>query len=58
MSSDAQNIYDLLERRVTAAAEKQFLFSEPDGRVFTYAKFKAAIDRAAAMLSFHGIGKG
>jgi len=58
MSSDAQNIYDLLERRVTAAAEKQFLFSEPDGRVFTYAKFMAAIDRAAAMLSFHGIGKG
>jgi long-chain acyl-CoA synthetase len=58
MSSDAQNIYDLLERRVTATAEKQFLFSEPDGRVFTYAKFKAAIDRAAAMLSFHGIGKG
>jgi len=58
MSSDAQNIYDLLQLRVTAAADKQFLFSEPDGRVFTYSKFMAAIDRAAAMLSSHGIGKG
>src|SRR6185295_18511975 len=56
--SDAQNIYDLLQLRVTAAAEKQFLFSEPDGRVFTYSKFVAAVDRAAAMLSSHGIGKG
>jgi long-chain acyl-CoA synthetase len=58
MSSDAQNIYDLLQLRVTAAAEKQLLFSEPDGRVFTYSKFVAAVDRAAAMLSSHGIGKG
>lgn len=58
MSEDAQNIYDLLRQRVTATAEKQFLFSEPDGRVFTYSEFMAAIDRAAAMLSHHGIGKG
>ena len=54
----AQNIYDLLQRRVAAAPDKQFLFSEPDGRVFTYSEFQAAINRAAAMLSSHGIGKG
>ena len=58
MGEDAGNIYDLLRRRVTTAADKQFLFSEPDGRVFTYAEFQAAIDRAAAMLSGRGIGKG
>src|SRR5262245_44517095 len=58
MGEDAGNIYDLLRRRVTTAADKKFLFSEPDGRVFTYAEFEAAIDRAAAMLSGHGIGKG
>src|ERR1043166_6703943 len=58
MSDHPQNIYDLLQHRVTAAGDTHFLFSESDGRVFTYAEFQAAIDRAAAMLSSHGIGKG
>ncbi len=58
MSSEVQNIYELLQRRLGAGADKQFLFSEADGRVFTYSEFQAAIDRAAAMLSFHRIGKG
>ena len=56
--SDPQNIYDLLQQRVAAAPDKQFLFSGPDGRVFTYSEFQGAIDRAAAMLSSHGIGRG
>ena len=58
MSSEAQNIYDLLQRRGTGAADRPFLFSEPDGRVFTYSTFIAAIDRAAAMLSSREVGKG
>src|ERR1051325_7994657 len=58
MSDHPQNIYDLLQHRVAAAGDTHFLFSEADGRVFTYSEFQSAIDRAAAMLSSHGIGKG
>lgn len=58
MGNEAQNIFDLLQRRVKAAPDKQFLLSEADGRVFTYSDFQAAINRAAAMLSSHGICKG
>src|SRR5690242_9480532 len=58
MSDHPQNIYDLLQHRVAAAGDTHFLFSESDGRAFTYAEFQAAIDRAGAMLSSHGIGKG
>src|SRR5262245_1888362 len=58
MSEDARNIYDLLDQRAAGASGKQFLFSEPDGRVFTYSEFQAAIDRAAGMLSAKEINKG
>src|SRR5215216_4628379 len=53
-----QNLRDLLEARAEAAPEKVFLFSEADGRRFTYAEFDAAVNRAANMLSAHGVGKG
>lgn len=52
------NIRELLERRVAAAPDKPFLFSEPDGRQFTYAEFDLAVNRAASLLASHGIGKG
>src|SRR5215813_4607593 len=52
------NIADLLATRAAAVPDKLFLLSEPDGRSFTYSEFKNAVDRAAAMLSSHGIGKG
>src|SRR5215813_7394896 len=58
MDDESMNILDLLQQRAAAAADKQFLFAEPDCRVFTYAEFQSAINRAAAMLSSHGIGKG
>ena len=58
MSDNERNIYELLKARVSAASDKPFLFSEADGRKFTYAQFQAAVDRAAVMLASHDIGKG
>src|SRR5215210_2520523 len=61
MSTEAnkyQNLRELLEARADAAPEKVFLFSEADGRRLTYREFDAAVNRAANMLSAHGVGKG
>src|SRR5688500_5648792 len=52
------NLGHLLEDRVSAAPVKHFLFSEADGRRFTYAEFNAAVNRAARLLVRHGIGQG
>ncbi len=52
------NIRELLEQRTEASPDKHFLFSEADGRRYTYAEFDAAVNRAARMLSTHGIRKG
>jgi acyl-CoA synthetase (AMP-forming)/AMP-acid ligase II len=52
------NLGDLLRQRVSAAPDTPFLFSEADGRKFTYAEFREAVNRAARMLFSHGIGKG
>lgn len=53
-----QNLGGLLETRAKAKPDKPFLFSEADGRSFTYADFHEAVDRAARMLSAEGIAKG
>jgi long-chain acyl-CoA synthetase len=53
-----QNIGALLADQVQKAPEKVFLFSEAEGRQFSYAQFDAAVERAAAMLQSHGITKG
>src|ERR1044072_4395166 len=53
-----QNLRELLEARAAAAPDKVFLFSEADGRRFTYREFDAAVNRAANMLTVHGVGKG
>src|SRR5438477_306644 len=58
MSEEPNSIGNLLEQRKASAPGKMFLFSEPDGRQFTYAEFDAAVNRAAALLAAHGIGKG
>src|SRR5258708_67010 len=55
---EPQNIGELLERRVSAAPDRLFLFSEADESQFTYAYFSAAVNRAAALLVSHGIAKG
>jgi len=48
----------LLELRVDAAPHKPFLFSEADGRRFTYTEFDAAVNRTAALLVSLGVQKG
>src|SRR5438128_8917419 len=58
MISEALNIGELLENRVAKTPDKAFLFSEADGREFTYSGFNAAVNRAASVLAAHGIGKG
>jgi long-chain acyl-CoA synthetase len=56
--SEPRNIRELLERRAEAAPEKIFLFSEEDGRRYSYREFDAAVNRAARMLATRGITKG
>jgi long-chain acyl-CoA synthetase len=53
-----ENLPDLLRQRVSAAPAKPFLFSEADGRQFTYAEFDQAVNRTAALLASHGVSKG
>jgi acyl-CoA synthetase (AMP-forming)/AMP-acid ligase II len=53
-----ENLRELLETRAARKPEKVFLFSEADGRRFTYREFDAAVNRAANMLSSHGVGRG
>jgi long-chain acyl-CoA synthetase len=53
-----RNLRELLETRAAATPEKVFLFSELDGRRFTYREFDAAVNRSAALLSARGTGKG
>ena len=53
-----ENIGQLLRRRASASPDKPFLFSETDGRRFTYAEFQDAVARAAASLDAQGVGKG
>jgi long-chain acyl-CoA synthetase len=55
---EPENIRQLLEQRAQAAPGKYFLFSEADGRRYTYAEFDAAVNRAARMLAAHDIKKG
>ena len=52
------NLRELLEQRVSAAPDKPFLFSEADGRQFTYAEFDRAVNRAANMLASREVRKG
>ena len=52
------NLRALLEQRVSAAPDKLFLFSEADGRQFTYAEFNAAVEHMVNVLAGHGVTKG
>src|SRR3989440_3667704 len=56
--NDPENIRVLLEQRAQATPDKYFLFSEADGRRYTYAEFDAAVNRATRLLAARGIRKG
>src|SRR5262249_3788446 len=53
-----ENIRELLEAKVARSPDKEFLFSESYGRVFTYHQFDGAVNRAADTLDSLGVGKG
>jgi len=55
---EAGSLRELLEQRASASPDKPFLLSEADARQFTRAEFNAAVNRTAAMLAAHGIGRG
>ena len=53
-----ENVRTLLEDRVAAYPDKAFLFSEFDGRTWTYSEFDKAVNRTANLLLANGIKKG
>jgi acyl-CoA synthetase (AMP-forming)/AMP-acid ligase II len=53
-----ENIRELLEAQVERSPDKEFLFLESDGRVFTYRQFDDHVNRAAGTLTSLGIKKG
>ena len=53
-----KNIRELLEGRARETPDKVYLFSEADGRAYTYAEFDRAVNRTARLLCARGIGKG
>jgi len=55
---EPQSIPELLKLRVAAAPGKAFLFSEADGRRFSYREFEAVVSRVAGMLAANGVRKG
>jgi long-chain acyl-CoA synthetase len=52
------NLRDLLEHRAAQSPNKVFLFSEADGRRFTYDEFDRAVNRAANLLAANGVKQG
>jgi long-chain acyl-CoA synthetase len=52
------NLRELLEQQVAVAPGKDFLFSEADGRRFTFAEFDQAVNGTARLLETHGVGRG
>ena len=58
MRPDFQNIPELLRARIAATPDKVFLFSQPDGRQYTYKQFADAVERTSSLLTQKGIKKG
>jgi long-chain acyl-CoA synthetase len=53
-----KNLRELLETRARQTPDKPFLFSEADGRIWTYAEFDKAVNRLANYLIEYNITKG
>ena len=58
MTADFQNIPQLLRARIAVSPDKIFLFSQSDGRQYTYKQFGEAVQRTASLLAEKGITKG
>lgn len=58
MAQQFETINQLLESRVSEFADKDFIFSESDGRVFTYKTFDEEVNRAVDLLLSLGVQKG
>ena len=58
LQDEPQNLGELLDQRAGHTPDKHFLFSETDGRNFTYLDFKTAVNRASGLLALRGVGKG
>jgi len=58
ISREPNNLHELLGQRAELMPEKHFLFSEADGRRFSYEEFLTAVNRTAHMLASHGVGGG
>jgi len=56
--SEPRSLHELLGQRAELMTEKHFLFSEADGRRFSYQEFLSAVNRAARMLASRGVGRG
>lgn len=54
----SDNVRQLLEQRAATYEDKPFLFSETDGRRWSYAEFERAVNRTTNMLLQEGIAKG
>ena len=54
---DAGNLWELLEARVAATSDAPFAIDQ-DGRVLTFAEYRAEAERAAAGLARLGVGEG
>jgi acyl-CoA synthetase (AMP-forming)/AMP-acid ligase II len=52
------SLRELVERRAAEKPGETYLFSEADGRSWTFAEFDCAINRTANLLKSNGIGKG
>jgi long-chain acyl-CoA synthetase len=55
---EPSSLHELLKQRAALMPEKSFLFSEADGRKFSYAEFVKAVNRTARMLGASGVGMG
>ncbi|HKR21015.1 MAG TPA: AMP-binding protein [Pyrinomonadaceae bacterium] len=58
MTFEPLSIPELLHVRAATAPDKAFLFSETDGRQFTYREFETVVRRVAGMLAANGVRKG
>src|ERR1051325_4945309 len=57
-SDQPQTLGELLAVRVAATPDKHFLFSEADGRRFTFAEFAQAVNRSSLLLESCGVRAG